>query len=84
MAFLTNGQARYLAELYTGTEVPELHCTWPRFSDGERVKVGSTVASALGAMEVGSVQFYSGYVMFYDTSHWHYVKLYDGQTAERP
>lgn len=89
-SFLTNEQAAYLAQLYTSTEVPELHramrenAKWPRFSDGAPVKLGDTVKGVMCDVRVASIVFRYNCVLLYDSQMFHYVKLDGGERAQRP
>lgn len=87
---LTDEQAAYLARLYTGTEVPELHramrenAKWPRFADGSPVLIGDCVKGVMCDVEVASIVFRDGGVYLYDAGMFHYVKLHDAERAQRP
>jgi flagellar biosynthesis chaperone FliJ len=58
--------------------------TWPRFADGAPVEVGDAVKGVMCDVEVASIVFRDGGVYLYDAGMFHYVKLRDGQTAQRP
>lgn len=158
--FLTNEQAAYLSQLYTGTDAPKLHhaptahvrrlereyaergmtihrlerklhranrkhaalhramhedsrnlrqslikaverlaqsiaapdpvaesahgAIWPRFADGRPVEVGDAVKGVMCDVRVASIVFRDGGVYLYDAGMFHYVKLHDGERAQRP
>lgn len=87
---LTDEQAAYLSQLYTGTEVPRLHhamrenAKWPRFSDGAPVVIGDRVKGVMCDVEVASIVFRADYIVLYDSQMFHYVKLDGGESAQRP
>lgn len=89
--FLTNEQAAYLSQLYTGTEVPKLHhaptaygAAWPRFADGAPVVIGDCVKGVMCDVHVASIVFRYNCVLLYDSQMFHYVKLDGGERAQRP
>lgn len=57
---------------------------WPRFADGRPVEVGDCVKGVMCDVRVASIVFRDGGVYLYDAGMFHYVKLRDGQTAQRP
>lgn len=57
---------------------------WPRFADGRPVEVGDAVKGVMCDVRVASIVFRDGGVYLYDAGMFHYVKLRDGQTAQRP
>lgn len=88
---LTDEQAAYLAQLYTGTEVPKLRhapaaygAAWPRFADGAPVVIGDTVKGVMCDVRVASIVFRHDCVLLYDSQMFHYVKLDGGERAQRP
>lgn len=57
---------------------------WPRFTDGAPVVIGDCVKGVMCDVHVASIVFRDGGVYLYDAGMFHYVKLRDGQTAQRP
>lgn len=65
-------------------EVNAYGAAWPRFADGAPVVVGSVAKGVMCDVEVASIVFRADGVYLYDAGMFHYVKLRDGQTAQRP
>lgn len=57
---------------------------WPRFSDGAPVVIGDRVKGVMCDVRVASIVFRDGGVYLYDAGMFHYVKLHDGERAQRP
>lgn len=57
---------------------------WPRFADGAPVVIGDRVKGVMCDVRVASIVFRDGGVYLYDAGMFHYVKLRDGETAQRP
>lgn len=57
---------------------------WPRFADGRPVEVGDAVKGVMCDVRVASIVFRDGGVYLYDAGMFHYVKLHDGERAQRP
>lgn len=57
---------------------------WPRFADGAPVVIGDCVKGVMCDVRVASIVFRHDCVLLYDSQMFHYVKLDDGERAQRP
>ena len=57
---------------------------WPRFTDGAPVVIGDCVKGVMCDVAVASIVFRHDCVLLYDSQMFHYVKLDDGERAQRP
>lgn len=57
---------------------------WPRFADGAPVVIGDCVKGVMCDVHVASIVFRYNCVLLYDSQMFHYVKLDDGERAQRP
>ena len=57
---------------------------WPRFADGAPVVIGDCVKGVMCDVEVASIVFRADCIVLYDSQMFHYVKLKDGERAQRP
>ena len=57
---------------------------WPRFADGAPVVIGDCVKGVMCDVHVASIVFRHDCVLLYDSQMFHYVKLDDGERAQRP
>lgn len=57
---------------------------WPRFADGAPVVIGDAVKGVMCDVHVASIVFRYNCVLLYDSQMFHYVKLDNGERAQRP
>ena len=57
---------------------------WPRFADGAPVVIGDCAKGVMCDVRVASIVFRHDCVLLYDSQMFHYVKLDDGERAQRP
>lgn len=65
-------------------EVNAYGAAWPRFADGAPVVIGDCAKGVMCDVHVASIVFRYNCVLLYDSQMFHYVKLDDGERAQRP
>ena len=58
--------------------------SWPTFTDGKPVVIGSFVKGVMTDIEVSSIVFRKDAVFLYDAGMFHYVKLKEDEKAQYP
>lgn len=90
MSALINSAYKFVVELgLPSTPSPAVEgsaygATWPRFADGAPVVIGDRVKGVMCDVEVASIVFRADCIVLYDSQMFHYVKLDDGERAQRP
>lgn len=90
MSALINSAYKFVIELgWPPTPSPAVEesahgAAWPRFADGAPVVIGDCVKGVMCDVRVASIVFRHDCVLLYDSQMFHYVKLDDGERAQRP
>lgn len=90
MSALINSAYKFVVELgLPSTPSPAVEgsaygAAWPRFADGAPVVIGDCVKGVMCDVRVASIVFRHDCVLLYDSQMFHYVKLKDGERAQRP
>lgn len=90
MSALINSAYKFVVELgLPSTPSPAVEgsaygAAWPRFADGAPVVIGDCVKGVMCDVRVASIVFRHDCVLLYDSQMFHYIKLKDGERAQRP